>query len=161
MEEAAVADVPTEIRRCVVFLGYLDANRTEHVAGSAAVAWASGTKFSSGMVGGVLWINNVAYVISSVSLTTNTSITLATSAGTQTGVTLLLLGSLDVHRWVLRSPMRLATFFRPSTGQASELFSSTAIHNCIPSGGGSWPCRLQFGVGIFISGLSLCQSGFW
>jgi hypothetical protein len=45
------------------------------------------------MVGGVLWINNVAFVISAVSSQNNTAITLATTAGTQTGVTYYFWGA--------------------------------------------------------------------
>ena len=77
-----------------VIKGYTGINATGTVNTSGtAVTWASGTKFSPGMVGGTLWINNVAFVISSVSAASNTSITLATSAGTQTGVTYFFWGA--------------------------------------------------------------------
>jgi hypothetical protein len=70
-----------------VIRGYNGINKSGTVNTSGtAVTWASGDKFVSGMVGGVLWINSVAYVISAVSAANNTSITLASTAGTQTGV---------------------------------------------------------------------------
>jgi hypothetical protein len=77
-----------------VIPGYTGINKTGTVNTSGtAVTWASGDKFVSGMVGGVLWINNVAFVISAVSSQNNTAITVATTAGTQTGVTYYFWGA--------------------------------------------------------------------
>ena len=45
-EGEVLAYIPNEIRRCVVFLGYLDANRIEHVAGSAF--WIVDTRYGYG-----------------------------------------------------------------------------------------------------------------
>lgn len=58
------------------------------------VTWVSGTKFTNGMIGGTIWINSVAYVISAISSANSaTTLTLATSAGTQTGVTYFFWGA--------------------------------------------------------------------
>jgi len=45
-EGETLAYVPNEIRRCVAFLGYRDANRIEHVAGSAC--WIVDTRYGYG-----------------------------------------------------------------------------------------------------------------
>jgi hypothetical protein len=51
---------------------------------TTAVTWVSGANFSSLVAGNSVVINNVAYVVQSIA--SNTSMTLTTSAGTQTGV---------------------------------------------------------------------------
>src|SRR5271166_3986732 len=45
-EGETLAYIPNEIRRCVAFLGYVDANRIEHVAGSAF--WVVDTRYGYG-----------------------------------------------------------------------------------------------------------------
>lgn len=66
-------------------------NGTVNTSGTA-VTWASGSKFDGKMMGNpVIWINNVAFTISSVN--SPTSITLSATAGTQTGVNYFFWGA--------------------------------------------------------------------
>jgi hypothetical protein len=85
-----------------VVKGLRAANHTGTVNTSGTtVTWVSGDKFSNDMLGtpispGVIWINNVAFTISSFTGTTAggaITMTIATSAGTQTGVTYLTWGA--------------------------------------------------------------------
>ena len=75
-----------------VIKGYTGINATGTVNTSGtAVTWASGTKFTGAMISNPIWINNVAYTISTIN--SPTSITLTATAGTQTGVAYLYWGA--------------------------------------------------------------------